>query len=697
VIGTAGDYFAPLLEGAGIAWAAVTDPGQRRDIVLQVLAQLPVLWVWDNVEPVTGFPEGTPSDWAQAEQDGLVDLLRDLAQHTRCKVLLTSRRDERRWLGDLPARVRLPPMPLRESLQLATALAARHGHNLGTEDWRPLLRYAAGNPLTVTVVVGQALRDGITTTGQIEAFVARLQAGEAGLEAGHDAELGRTRSLAASLSYGFSAGFAEAERARLAVLHLFRNTANAGVLTVMGDPDSVGSDAVPELAGLDHEAGIALLDRATDMGLLESLGAGSGLYQIHPALPWYFTTLFTTSYGPPNSPAALRATRAYTQAIGKLGDYYWGQAQEGHVARVVPLLSAEEANLRHALTLAIGAGHWDDATGCLQGLRTLYQRTGRDSEWARLVAQVIPAFIDPATDGPLPGREDQWSVITGYRVRLAMAARDWPTATRLQDLAIAWNRERAAAALAAPAGQLTPGQRNQIRSLAVSLEHLGHILRWQEDSGCLPHYREAVTLAQRIRDTAAESMLATSLGNTYLTVPALRDLGQAQHWHQHALDLVPEHDRVGRAQCLGQLARVALDRFREARDAGQPEPVLLGHLNTALDGYRQALDLFPADDAQDLATVHNQLGIIYHEAGDARRALHHYQQAIKFKEARGDIYGAGQTRQNIALLLQADGRPGDALHYARAALDNFQQVGSGAAAAAVHAEQFVADLESRNR
>src|SRR5262249_43439551 len=62
VIGTAGDLFAGLLEANGIAWAAVTDPGQRRDLVLQVLAQVPVLWVWDSVEPVTGFPQGSPND-----------------------------------------------------------------------------------------------------------------------------------------------------------------------------------------------------------------------------------------------------------------------------------------------------------------------------------------------------------------------------------------------------------------------------------------------------------------------------------------------------------------------------------------------------------------------------------------------------------------------------------------------------------
>ena len=99
--------------------------------MLQVLAQVPVLWIWDNVEPVTGFPAGTPSAWTTPEQDELAGFLRDLAQQSRCKVLLTSRRDEQAWLGGLPSRFQLPPMPMRERLQLAAALAERHG----TRSW----------------------------------------------------------------------------------------------------------------------------------------------------------------------------------------------------------------------------------------------------------------------------------------------------------------------------------------------------------------------------------------------------------------------------------------------------------------------------------------------------------------------------------------------------------------------------------
>ncbi len=287
--------------------------------------------------------------------------------------------------------------------------------------------------------------------------MAKIRAGEADLETGQDAALGRTRSLAASLSYGFTHAFTEAERAQLAALHLFCDTVDADALRLMGDPDVAEEDAVPQLAGLTREAAVGLLDRAAEIGLLSPLGGG--YYQIHPALPWYFTTLYTTAIGPPGSPDADRAARAYTHTVAWLGNNYHHQHATGR-GDMVPALGAEEANLHHALTLARNARHWDDAIMCLQGLSVLYQGTGRDGEWARLVAQVTPAFVDPATDGPRPGREDQWSVITGYRVRLAMAARDWPAATRLQNLRISWDRDLAATALATPDGQLTPAQRD---------------------------------------------------------------------------------------------------------------------------------------------------------------------------------------------------------------------------------------------
>ena len=691
LIGMVGDHFAVLLEANHIPWAALTDPAQRRDIVLQVLAQLPVLWIWDNVEPVAGFPVGIPSAWTPGEQQGLVDLLRDLTQNTRCKVLLTSRRDEHAWLGDLPARIQLPRMPMRESAQLATALAVRHGTSLAGVDWRPLLRYAAGNPLTITVVVGQALRERLAASAAIAGFVARLRAGEAQLETGEDAALGRTRSLASSLSYGFARAFTDAERPRLAVLHLFHDAVNVGVLRIMGSSDAIGEDAVPELAGLDDQAWITLLDRAADIGLLTSLGAG--YYQIHPALPWYFTTLFAAAYGPSTHPANGRVALAYARAIGVLGDYYYSQNEQGRTAQILPSVRVEEANLLHALDLARAAGLLAVTVGCLQGLRILYERTGRDSEWARLVAAVTPDVIDPSNGGPLPGHEDQWSIVTDYRARLAQAARDWPAATVLQTAIMARHRQRAAAALAVSPESLTEDQYNRIRNLGVSLHNLANILRQQEDAGCLPHYQESLALAQHIGDRPSEAQRAGSLGNAYMELSGLRDLDQAEHWYQHSLRLRPESDRHGRANCLIGLGNVAIARFSEAETAHEAEPVLLEHINAALHSILQSLDLIPADDHGTRGIIENQLGTVFKRAGDTSQALRHYQRSIQHKEARDDIYGAGETRYNIAVLLVGDGRVADALLYTRAALDNFLQVGPGGADRAELAQRLIASLE----
>ena len=240
-------------------------------------------------------------------------------------------------------------------------------------------------------------------------------------------------------------------------------------------------------------------------------------------------------------------------------------------------------------------------TGCLQGLCVLYRRTGREGEWARLVAEVTPEFIDPATDGPLPGRDDQWTIITGYRVRLAMAARDWPTATGLQALQMAWNRDQAAAALNVPDGQLTGHQRNQIRNLAVSLEHLAEVLRTQEDPGCLPHFEEAMSLYRRIGARTEEGRLALTLGNAYKDVPGLRDLDQAQHWYEYSLEHREEQDHLGRAKSLWGLGASPTSDSRKPTSPGSPDAVLLEHLNAALHRYQQALPLIPADDAEDLA------------------------------------------------------------------------------------------------
>ena len=385
-------------------------------------------------------------------------------------------------------------------------------------------------------------------------------------------------------------------------------------------------------AGPRH--GIALLDQAADIGLLTSLGGG--YYTIHPALPWYFADLFTHTYTKPGHPEAIRPARAYTRVLANLGQYYATEADSGKLDRMIPVLKAEEANLRYALALAESDQDWENAVRCMTALNHLYQYAGRTGEWSRLVAQVTPGVTDVATDQPLPGQEETWNIIISYRVQLAMRTRDWPTATRLQQAAVVWSRQSAAGALATPATQLTPGQRNQLRNLIADLQRLGEILRQQDDPGCLAPFQEALGLCQRTGARQEEAIMALNVGAAY-ELPGLRDLDQAEHWYRYSLGLHADHDRTGRSTCLVNIGDAAFERFKDAQPANLAEDVILGHLNAALQNYRQALSLTAADAPERLALISNKIGITYARAGETRQALDYYQQAVRHNEEMGNL------------------------------------------------------------
>ncbi|MCP4696070.1 MAG: hypothetical protein GY862_04370, partial [Gammaproteobacteria bacterium] len=605
----------------------------------------------------------------------------------KAKFLLTSRRDERAWLKNLPARFQVPPMPMRERAEFAQTLsdrqAQRHGQRLQLADWRPLLRFTQGNPLTLTVVIGQALRENLSDSKAIRDFTARLQSGETGLD---DSGEARDSCLAMSLSYGFAQAFDETERSILALLVFFQGFLDVDVLWIMGHPEA--DWCVPAVRGLSRDSGMALLDRAADIGLLTELGGG--YYRIHPALPWYFQRLFRTAYGGENA----RPARAFVKAMGALGSHYNDQYADGNRG-VIANLQAEETNLLAARQRARRQGWWGAVISTMQGLRTLYDHQGRRGEWAERVAEILPDFINPADDGPLPGREEDWSLVTEYRVRLTQENRDYPAAERLQKHHVDWNRQRAAAFLSDPLAD-GPGH-NAVRTLAVSLEQLGHIQRESTQPACVEAYQEALDLYERIEAQAETAVCAFNLGHVYYGVsghgiPALRDLAQARHWYQHSLDLRGENDRQGQARCLAQLGAVAYERFEDARRAGQKKEAP-AQLKAALDYYQQALQCLPATAVNDLAVAHGQLGNIYYEAGELEAALSYYRECIRYHEGAGNFHGAANTQYSIAFALLNADRRSDAREYALAALKNFQRYGTGATQDVEKTQQLLAYIK----
>jgi tetratricopeptide (TPR) repeat protein len=291
------------------------------------------------------------------------------------------------------------------------------------------------------------------------------------------------------------------------------------------------------------------------------------------------------------------------------------------------------------------------------------------------VYDVVPDFIDPANDGPLPGREDDWALMTGYRVRLASDERNLIEAERLQRVRVDGDRRLAQPHLAATPGRLNQAQRSAIDGLAVSLQELAHIQREWGNPVCAATFREAFELANAVGNSSLEAVCAFNLGHVYTGIAELHNLDEAEHWYRKSLDLHAPGDRLGRGTCLGQLGQIAYGRFEDAHAAKRPIEELACHLIEAAQRSQQALDMFSATAVAERGIAHNQLGVIYHTAGNMDRALHHYRQSIQYADQTGDIFEAGDRRFNVAASLLDDGRLSDARAYAEAALANYQTFG----------------------
>ena len=458
----------------------------------------------------------------------------------------------------------------------------------------------------------------------------------------------------------------------------------------MGDPEQVG-ESLAATADLDQERAIALLDRATEVGLLSTYGRG--YYAIHPALPWFLADLFTKFYGAPDSQSAQQATHAYATAIAQLCSMYAAQYDQLGRREMIGALRAEEANLIHARQLAIDHGWWNIVMGAMAGLAILYDHTGRRAEWMRLVEELTPGLVDPATDGPRLGREEDWSLFMGYLVRLAERERDYATAERLQRKAVEWRRTQVESLLTIPSAVLDDSQRVRLRNYRVNVQSLAQLLRDQNQSECVELYIEALELAKHMKDRQGEAIVAYNLARSYQQLTEMRDLAAAERWYQHSLDLHSETDYLGRARCIYQLGHVEYERFDDARKSDRPNAEALTHLNAAAEKYHQALDLLPADSANDLAVVHHQLGSIYSDGGNVDMGVRHFQESIQYEEMQGNRYGAAQTRFNVALILAQTKRLEDALLWAQAALRDFQAYGDRATRDIAETQRLVAAIE----
>jgi tetratricopeptide (TPR) repeat protein len=701
VLDQLGERFSPALKANNIHWLALSEK-ERVEVALSILQQIPVLWIWDNVELVAGFPTGTPSAWTEMEQSELAFFLRAAGQ-TQAKFLLTSRRNEHLWLGDLPRRITVPAMPMQERVQLAKGVADRQGRKLDeVEDWRPLLEFSRGNPFTITVLVGEALRNGLKTKKEIEVFVQELREGTADVD--DDETQGRDRSLGASVSYGFKHAFTEAERRTFALLHLFQGIVTPGSLVVLCDSGRKYSE---ELVPVSREEATGMLNRAAEVGLLTAV-VPDHQYTIHPAIPWYFKKLFESYYTD-----RVGVTHAFVSTVAGFGGYIAKRYDDGERDLLFQLV-ADEQNLLHALRLARTHAWWEEVIGVLRVINKLYAETGRKMEYLRVLEDVVPDFLDPVTSDPVAGMDEWWFEFASLRARDIRMGKDGARkAEHIYARLILYARMEVAKYPAPVTGKPEDNSRVALSNLGTVLQNYG-IMQWLDaDAKCVSSLQEALDISEQLEERDGIESAAMHLGHAYVDFQDIRDLVKAEQYYQRKLDMATaRQDPFSAAHALREIGQIYYFRFIEARQ--EPEALLeklgeqgfLDHLNmlinAALTYARKAAELVPPGNPF-ASHIHHLIGNIYDDAGQPDVAIQNYEKSIQVADACGDTGGASKGRREVARAYLKTGRLENALAYAEAAVKNLENgAGLDVAAGDMAAAQGLlatirAEITSRQR
>jgi tetratricopeptide (TPR) repeat protein len=648
VIDQLGRRMESELAKAGIQWAAITDPKTRKVLALEVCSKHSVFWIWDNVEPIAGFPSGTDSAWDVAEQTELADFLRD-ASERGAKFLLTSRRDESGWLGMLPARLGMPPMPFRERVQLMQALARKMGrHASSVADWRPLLEFTQGNPLALTVLVAQALRERLTDVGE---FVSELQSGAAELR--DDPQQGRSRSLTASLNYGLEHAYTNGERKAISLLHFFQAFVNVQVFSML-----IAYPKLTNAPALSPEGIKRIFEVGAEIGILEEVA--QGIYRIHPVLPWFFRSEFDKYFGQDKR----NCNFAFCVVMGFASASLSKQFNSPNSDAAAGALQIEEANLRHALKIAINLEEWNAAAVLMHGLEDIYVTIQRNVlEWRKLVLQVAPQATD-GTGCAIRGRELLWRSLTEYQMRIADDERRYGDAEHLARLLVEYYRKDAAPYLEGHKA-LKDGY-EEIHNLSVMLNCLADYLGHQGRGEGVVFDKESYELSLRNGDYKQAATCAQGLGWAFREVEAIRNFDEAEDWFDRALELVPVEDSTLKGKILSMQGAVFLYRLLAALERRNGEEAA-ENVELAINAYREALELLPEYAYEDRAECLGNLGTIFLKAGELTVAENFYRESLPLAREAGAIRFEIAALLNIASALKEQGRLSDAAAFARAA------------------------------
>ncbi len=512
-------------------------------------------------------------------------------------------------------------------------------------------------------------------------FLAGVRAGEH--ELGDEVTEGRSQSLRASLKYGFERAFDDSEQGMVSVVSLFERVLDAEFLAAVARAANVS--ALEPLG--KPETALELLHRAAGVGVLNPLSTvASPTFRLHPALPWFLAEVFTKTF---RAEEADRIKGAFMGVIAELSGW-WHDAQESGAASGLRWLDLYEPNLRRARAIAIDRRDHLTESLLMMGLRPIMERTGRWSEWGRLLREASARVTDE-NDGALEGDETAWMVMTPLRADFAARQGDMEEAERLQWLVTEYNRSQAPA-LPLDRAKTSDEELAALDRLGTDLNQLAVYREARGDSASLPLVEEALEVARALEDDIRIASRLSNLAAAYIRRADVDDIDRAETCLQEALERFPNEDARNRSVCLGLLSSVYSARAAEAANAGDKSAVDAA-LGESLRLALEALEVAPQEAPGLVAAQHHRTAATARTLGRTQLALHHYQAAVRLAEQVNAPRLAAQALGGIALVLR-NSRPAEARLYAARALEQLRRVPGDAHSTLTRTlERLLADTE----
>ncbi len=618
---------------------------QQQQAVLKYLKTQPSLLIWDNFEPVAGFPAGNEPLLNASERDNLQRFLKDL-RGGKSWVLITSRREER-WLDCGYRLVDLRGLREQDVEELAAKILQTAGVDRGKlpKEYLDLLKLLGGHPLSLRVVLPHLKTQ--TPVQLIEALRQGLDTFQ-GTE-----EEARDKSLTVSLDYSF-AKLSERARRHLPFLGFFCERVYGYWLSIFFvNPDSESGDAYKEVFGENVQATDwqRILDEATEAGILEHLG--SKVYKIHPALPWYLRQRLNDKS---TQAAILELEKKLLLFYAALAEHYDEQLISNAESTCL-MLRIEEPNFLQNLRLAEQQQDWRKAQVILTLLGELYTRWGRKPEFKSLRQRALNQIGINLAEAKAKGNDafDFWMYLRNNEANEAWAINDLERARIIY-------QEILNELIALNSPFVNDG-------IATLNNNLGNIAMELRDFGVASaYYQKALDIRKESKDLYKAAGIYHNLGRI---AQLQRRFEEAIDYSQKALKIYKDAGDVYKvAYAYHQLGDVAQEQRRYEK--------AITYSEEALKIYKDLGDLHKA------ASEYHLLGNATYLQGRRKEAINHYKKALKIYEDAEDWYSAADEYLQLGTVAQEEHQFDDAAAYYQKAQNIFEDVQNWDKAATVY-------------